>query len=286
MSAAAALPTISPVISIVTLSFNQARYLEAALESIVGQDYAGLDYIVVDPGSTDGSRAILERWRDRIDTLILDPDNGPADGLNKGFAAARGDIFGYINADDLLQPGALAAVARHLAGRPEVDAILGRGILIDAEGQQRRRMRTSRVSMADFGHGAMTFVQQGHFFRRTAFQRAGGFNRANRTSWDAELLVDMAVAGARMVTVPETLGAFRLYGDTITGSGRLAEAMARDLARIKARALGRPPRRLDRLEGPLRLLVRRLASPAATLDGLRARLAPQNGPQNGPQNDR
>lgn len=272
-----ALPVISPVISIVTLSFNQARYLEEAILSITGQDYPTLDYIVVDPGSTDGSRDIIERHRSRISTVLLDPDKGPADGLNKGFAAARGEIFGYINADDLLLPGALAAVARHFGARPDLDAILGRGVLIDADGRHQRRMRSSRVSMADFGHGAMTFVQQGHFFRRAAFERAGGFNLANRTSWDAELLVDMAVAGARMANVPESLGAFRLYGDTITGSGRLAAAMAIDLARIKAKALGRGPRPLDRLEGPLRLLARRLASPAATLDGLRARLAPQNG---------
>ncbi len=268
-----AAPVISPAITIVTLSFNQAKYLEAAIDSITGQGYPGLDYIVVDPGSSDGSRAILERRRSEIATLLLDPDKGPADGLNKGFTAARGEIFGYINADDLLLPGALAAVARHFAAPPDIDAILGGGILIDGDGRHRRRMRTSRVSMADFGHGAMTFVQQGHFFRRAAFERAGGFNIANRTSWDAELLVEMARSGARMVTVPEALGAFRLYGETITGSGRLAEAMAIDLARIKARALGRPPRALDRLEAPLRLLARRLASPAATLDGLRARFA-------------
>ncbi|MBC7521339.1 MAG: glycosyltransferase [Sandarakinorhabdus sp.] len=266
-------PAQAPRISIVTLSFNQARFLDAAITSITGQGYPNLDYIVVDPGSTDGSRAIIDAHRDRITTVLLDPDKGPADGLNKGFAAATGDIFGYINADDLLLPGALAAVARHFTENPQVDGILGNGILIDDNGDTRRPMKSSRFSLTDLGHGAMTFVQQGHFFRRSAFAASGGFNIANRTCWDGELLVDMALAGARFINVPDQLGAFRLYGDTITGSGRLAEAMKIDTARYQAKALGRPPQPIDRLVAPLRLLARRIADPPATIDGLRARLA-------------
>ena len=79
MSDAAALVRPPPMISIVTISFNQARFLPAAIDSIVGQDYPGLDYIVVDPGSTDGSRDIIAGYGDRIATVLLDPDNGPAD---------------------------------------------------------------------------------------------------------------------------------------------------------------------------------------------------------------
>ncbi len=259
-----------PRISIVTLSFNQARFLDAAIASIVDQGYPNLDYVVVDPGSTDGSRAIIEARRHQITTVLLDPDKGPADGLNNGFAAATGDIFGYINADDLLLPGALATVARHFRENPDVDAILGNGIVIDDKGQTRRQMKSSRFSLPDLGYGAMTFVQQGHFFRRSVFP---GFNIANRTSWDGELLVDMARGGARFRNVPDQLGAFRLYGDTITGSGRLAAQMKIDMARIHAKALGREPTAADRLVAPLRLLARRLADPAGTIDGLRARLA-------------
>ena len=266
-----AAPRIAPRISIVTLSFNQARFLETAFESILGQNYPNLDYIVVDPGSTDGSRDIIDRWRARLTTVLLDPDKGPADGLNNGFAAATGDILGYINADDMMLPGSLAAIARAFE-RPDVDAILGNGILIDAEGHTRRRMQSSHFSLADFGHGAMTFVQQGHYFRKAAYTASGGFNIENRTCWDAELLIDMASAGVPMTNVADQLGAFRLYGETITGSGRLATQMAIDLARVKAKALGRPPRAADRLEARLRLLSRLLANPAATLDGLRARL--------------
>lgn len=263
-----------PRISVVTLSFNQAPFLEAALASLHDQAYAGLEHIVVDPGSTDGSRDILERWRPRLAALLLDPDKGPADGLNKGFAAATGDIFGYINADDLALPGSLDAVARHFMAKPGLGQVLGRGWIIDRQGRRVRASGSSRMSLADFGHGAMTYLQQAHYFSRAAFEAAGGFNPDNRTCWDAELLVDMTRAGASSLNVPDRLGAFRLYGDTITGSGRMAERMARDLARIREKALGRAPRPLDRLEAPLRLVARRLRDPGATLAGLAARLKP------------
>lgn len=263
---------IRPVISIVTISFNQARFLAAAIESIIGQGYDNLDYIVVDPGSTDGSRTIIERYRDRIATVILDPDAGPADGLNAGFAAARGEIFGYINADDLLLPGALDTVARAFAARPGTGIVCGNGVMIDEHGRSVRTMQTSRFSLTAMGHGAMTFVQQGKFFRRSAFERAGGFNTANRSCWDGELLVDMALAGAAVANIPDRLGAFRLYEGTISGSAGLAERMRPDMDRIRAKALGRPPAARDRLLAPAYLLARRLANPAATLAGVAARL--------------
>jgi glycosyltransferase involved in cell wall biosynthesis len=260
-----------PRITIVTISFNQAKYLGEAIASVLDQGYPNLDYIVVDPGSTDGSRDVIINYTDQL-TALLSPDDGPADGLNRGFARATGEIFGYINADDRLLPGALDRIAAHF-GDPATDVILGNGVMLDAAGEVTRPVYSSRFSLSALGHGAMTFVQQGNFFRRTAFMRAGGFNAANRTCWDAELLIDMALANARIVNVPDRLGAFRLYGETITGSGRFAQQMALDNARLSAKALGRPSRPGDRLRRPLHRLWRWIGDPAATLDGVRARLA-------------
>ena len=103
-------------VSIVTISFNQAKYLERAIISVVEQNYSNIEYIVVDPGSTDGSREIIEKYRSKITIVILDPDKGPTDGLNKGFAAATGDIYAYINADDALLPGAVKSVVDFFGG--------------------------------------------------------------------------------------------------------------------------------------------------------------------------
>ncbi len=260
----------APRISIVTISFNQARFLPAAIESVQAQGYPGLEHIVVDPGSTDGSRAIIAGYGDRL-TAILEPDDGPADGLNRGFARATGQVFGYINADDVLLPGALAAVARAFAD-PATDVICGNGTMLDADGRATRPLYSSRFSLPAFAHGAMTFVQQANFFRAAAFARAGGFNAANRTCWDVELLVDLALSGARIVNVRDRIGGFRLYGDSITGSGRFAEQIARDLARINAKALGRAATPADALRRPLHRLWRLATHPAGALAGVRARL--------------
>ena len=86
-------------ITIVTISFNQARFLDQAIKSVLEQDYPLVEYIVVDPGSTDGSREIIEGYRSSIDHIIFDRDEGPADGLNRGFSMAKGQIFGFRYSD-------------------------------------------------------------------------------------------------------------------------------------------------------------------------------------------
>ena len=84
-------------ISVVTISYNQAGYLKQCIDSVLNQDYPDIEYIIVDPGSTDGSREIIESYGDRV-IKIFEPDTGPANGLNKGFHRATGDIFYFIKA--------------------------------------------------------------------------------------------------------------------------------------------------------------------------------------------
>lgn len=220
-------------ISIVTLSFNQADFLEECLLSVRRQECENVEYIVVDPGSTDGSRDILARYADRIDTQVLDPDRGPADGLNKGFSRATGDIFGYINADDRLVPGALAFVQRFFLDHPDEDVLCGAIRIIDRHGRASVRARTSDpFNLAYYAAGICTVGQQATFFRRRAFEKAGGFNSDNRISWDGELLVDMALSGARFATTAKILGDFRIYPTSITGSNKFREQSRVELERI------------------------------------------------------
>lgn len=215
-----------PAISIVTLSYNQGRFLQGCLASVLDQEGARVEYIVVDPGSTDGSRKIIDRHADRIQRILREPDDGPADGLNKGFAGATGGIFGYINADDRLSPGALKFVARYFSDHPEVDVLCGAIRIIDAEGRVSLRRRTAdRFDLRRYAAGVCTIGQQATFFRRTAFSRAGGFNRNNRIAWDGELLVDLALSGARFETTSRVLGDFRIYGDSITGSANYRDRL-------------------------------------------------------------
>ena len=232
-----------PRISIVTISFNQAEFLERAIASVVEQDYPDVEYIVVDPGSNDGSRDIIEQYRDRIAACRLEPDEGPADGLNKGFALTTGEILGYINADDALRPEALLFVASFFEQHPDVDVLAGGIRITDANDRSSLRGRAADLfELRAYAAGVCTVTQQGTFFRRRAFEAAGGFNAANRVCWDGELLVDMALKGMRFARTDRTLADFRLYGANITGSKGYLDKLARERARMneKIQAHGIP----------------------------------------------
>lgn len=206
----------------VTISFNQARFLRDCIESVTCVDRSNLLHVIVDPGSTDGSREIIAEYalQQRFHGTILDPDRGPGDGLNKGFALlADADILGYLNSDDRYESGALDAVLEFFQHHPEVDVLMGSGAIIDGDGRRHLRKRLSTPFTARrFLHGTATNFQQATFFRRASFAASGGFNVENRSCWDTELLVDLLLAGARFHDVRRVLGHFRIYPGTITSA--------------------------------------------------------------------
>ena len=111
-------PSALPLVSIVTPTYNMAKYLTETIESVLAQDYPNIEYIVVDGASTDGSLEILERYQGRL-RYFSEPDRGPADAAAKGFRQARGEIFAWLNADDTYLPGAVlkgVAVSRSASG--------------------------------------------------------------------------------------------------------------------------------------------------------------------------
>ncbi len=232
-------------ISIVTLSFNQGRFLEDALRSVVDQQGVDLDYIVVDPGSGDDSRSIIERYRSRLSATVFERDDGPADGLNNGFARATGDIYGFLNADDILRPGALAEVAQAFERHPDADVISGNGHIVDTDGRSVRRMYSDRFSLWGYLYGGVVLLQQSTFFRAGAFEAAGGFNVDNRTCWDGELWLDMALAGKRFQRASGFWSGFRVYGGSITsgihGDAGHRRAYDQDRRRMFLKARGRLP---------------------------------------------
>jgi len=233
-------------LSVVTISLDQAPFLERALRSVLDQADVEVEYIVVDAGSSDGSREILERYRSRLAALILEPDDGPADGLNKGFALATGDVLGYLNADDAYLPGALGRAAAALEADPSADVVYAHGYLVDAERGLVRRLRSTTFDPRRYVRGGVTVVQQATFVRRSGFEAVGGFNAANRTSWDAELLVDLALSGRRLELVDEYWGVFTIHSRSITGTGSNGAAYRDDSRRLFERVIGRSPSDVDR----------------------------------------
>lgn len=215
-------------ISIVTISFNQAKFLKECIHSVISQrrelETRGvqLEYIVVDPGSTDGSREIIESYGDEI-IKIYENDRGPSDGLNKGFNKASGEIFGYINADDYLLPSTLSQVLEIFKNN-SCDLIYGHGWVVDDNGKKLHRCLSHKFNLKQFALGNVQVMQQSTFFKRTAFEKTNKFNENNSVSWDSELLVDIVLSGAKHMRVNKFFSAFRVYDASISGSGKYLDA--------------------------------------------------------------
>ena len=109
-----------PLVSIITPSFNQAEYIEETINSVLDQDYPNIEYIIIDGASTDGSKEIIEKYKDRINFWVSEPDEGQTDAINKGFSQANGDIFAWLNSDDTYEPQAVTEAVAYLQSHPEV----------------------------------------------------------------------------------------------------------------------------------------------------------------------
>jgi glycosyltransferase involved in cell wall biosynthesis len=259
------------VISIVTISMNQGRFLPAAVNSVLSQRDVDLEYVIVDAGSTDGSREYLATLRDPRVRLVLEPDQGPADGLNKGVRSTTGVVVGYLNADDLYLADALRVADEILLSKPSVDVLYGDGWIIDGEDRVCRHFESTRWGIRQYLYGGVSVLQQSTFFRRDAFDRTGGFNPRNATCWDGELLVDLALAGARFHHVRADWSAFRFHAASISGSRRLEEQYRCDAVCMRERAMGRELGPVDACLRPVFRALKLLRSPGYTIRRLGSR---------------
>ena len=237
-------PVTTPRISVVTVSFNQRAFLAAAIDSVLDQDYENLEYIVVDPGSTDGSRDVIHRYASRIDQAVFEKDHGAAEGLNNGFRHATGELYGFLNADDVLLPGALRAVAA-AACSSDADVLSGHCMMIDARGRAIRKSYSDRFSLKAVANGGCVLMQPSTFFRASLFRDVGGFNVENRVLWDAKLWIDMALHGAKFAVIPALLSGYRLYPGTITASPDGRERYREHQLQAFSRIMGRQPGALN-----------------------------------------
>lgn len=211
-------------ISIVTISYNQGKFIEQTINSVLHQQGVEVEYIVVDAGSTDNSREIIRKYSDRISKIIFEPDKGPADGLNKGFSYATGDILGYLNADDVLLPGSLKEVYDYFQKQNNFDVISGHCFVIDEADNKllkkySNKLTNSIFSTKRFAIGYSVLVQQSTFFKRELFDRVGGFDINFKVMWDAALAADFLNTKARFKVVNKFWSCFRVYPQSISGSG-------------------------------------------------------------------
>ncbi len=234
-------------ISIVTISFNQRKYLKNTIESILNQNYPLLEYIIVDAGSTDGSRELVMEYKSELFKTLFEEDSGQANGLNKGFKYASGEIYGFVNSDDILLPGALHAIEKYFQLYSNAAIIYGDGIKIDQSGNILKNIISDPFEINRFAHGAVTFTQPSVFIKASSFNQVNGFNEFNSTCWDSELIVDIAISGGKIIKINKKLSGFRIHKESITGSSRLLEEYKEDRIRIFEKIMKRKPNLLDGL---------------------------------------
>jgi non-ribosomal peptide synthetase component F/glycosyltransferase involved in cell wall biosynthesis/acyl carrier protein len=227
-----------PTISIVTPSLNQGGFIERTIRSVLDQGYPQLEYVVQDAASTDDTPAVLARHAAALTFWESAADDGQSHALNRGYSRTSGEIMAYLNADDVLLPGALHAVAEFFLQHPEVDVLYGNRLLIDGHDLQIGRWvlppHDDQVLLwADF------VPQETLFWRRRLWDRVGArIDESYDFAMDWELLLRFREAGARFARLPRFLGGFRVH-PAQKSSARINDLGITEMRRLRERSHGR-----------------------------------------------
>jgi glycosyltransferase involved in cell wall biosynthesis len=206
-----------PKINIVTPSFNQGKFLEETIQSILNQNYQNLEYFVVDGGSTDNSVDIIKKYANRINWWVSEPDKGQSDAINKSFQKTKGDWLCWVNSDDILLPRALGKVAETFNLNPSADVITGNVLYINQNNIITRCVKVPKVSWFFYRHSVGSFVAPAVFFKRSLYEKVGGLDIKLHYSMDLDLWHKFRLAGAKIYHIREYLGGFRIHQSSKTG---------------------------------------------------------------------
>lgn len=220
---------INPTVSIITPSFNQAAFLEETMRSVLEQDYPNIEYIIMDGGSKDGSLEIIQKHAGRLAAWESKPDRGQTDAINQGFGKASGEIFAWLNSDDILLPGAVSAAVKALQANPQAGMVYGNALLINAEGKKIGDFPAAQTDLRKLRQGYVHIPQQASFFRADLWKQVGPLDPSFYFAMDYDLWVRLA-GEAPLVYLPgHTWASFRLHGDakTIAADARCWPEMLR-----------------------------------------------------------
>jgi glycosyltransferase involved in cell wall biosynthesis len=201
-----------PKITIVTPSYNQGRYIEETVRSILLQNYPNLEYLIFDAGSTDQTMEILKRYEPWLDYCCSERDRGQAHAVNKGFARATGDLLNWVNSDDVLFPGALQAVAQAARERLSENVIFyGNRIRFDADGRRFDfDLPPKHLTLLHFLIGSH-IPQETAFISRAAYEKLGPLNEERKFALDYDYWARAIVNGTQFRHVGRFLGGMRFH---------------------------------------------------------------------------
>ena len=201
----------TPLVSIITPSYNQAQYLEETIRSVLGQDYQNLEYIIIDGGSNDGSPEIIQRYSDRLAYWVSETDQGQTDAINKGFARASGQILAWINSDDTYLPNAVSEAVEFLGTHPQAGLVYGDANLIDSNGEVIGKFPARQTDYTRLRRGYVHIPQQAAFFRADVWRQVGPLDPSFYFAMDYDLWVRIS-RSAPIYYHPRLWANFRLHG--------------------------------------------------------------------------
>ncbi len=227
-----------PLVSIVIPSYNQARFLEFTIRSVLEQDYPNIEYILVDGGSTDGSVDIIRRYADRFAWWVSEEDKGHADALNKGFSHAKGEILAWLNSDDTYYLGAISDAVASLRAHPEVGMVYGDADLTDENGKVIGRFASRQTDYRKLLRGSVHIPQATTFFRADLWKKVGPLNLSLFFAFDYELWVRLAKI-SKLLYIPRKWATFRLHeeGKSVLNDDRCYPDMLKVYARERGGGL-------------------------------------------------
>ena len=211
-----------PSISVVTPTFNQARFIPQAVESVRDQKYPNLEHLIFDGLSTDDTLAVLERYGDAL-TVVSEADSGQNEAINKGLRRATGDVICWLNSDDYLLPGALQAVGEFFAANPEVTWVTGDGVIVDVDGKPiQGPVRTYKQVLRRFPPSvylglANSIVQPATFWRRSVHESLGYLDESLHYTMDYDWWLRLLSTG-RPGKIDRALCGFRIHDASKSGS--------------------------------------------------------------------
>lgn len=212
-------PDNFPCISVVTPSYNQGKFLEQTIRSVLDQSYPNLEYIIIDGGSTDDSIEIIRKYEDRLDYWISEADHGQSHALNKGFSKATGDIFCWINSDDLLASGSLKRVAESFVQNPDTFWVTGACEIIDGDGVVKNEISVETnlplsLWLTHMKYNRAAILQPSTFWSRHAWQSIGSLREDLHYAFDFEFFYRMRSRFGAPLQLDTCLSKFRLHGDS------------------------------------------------------------------------
>ncbi len=229
-----------PKISVITPSYNQGRFLEECICSVINQNYPKLEYIIIDGGSTDNSLEIIKKYRANLTYWISEPDQGQSEALNKGFRRATGDLVAWLNSDDFYLPEALEHVAKTYQATPPAPFYFGNGLRVDEQGEA-QQIYFPKGSLL-FNREALRFglnyiLQPATFIRADSLKKVGYLSTALHYGLDTDLWLRLSTLG-EPVPIQSQLAASREYASAKSSAGSFARV--EELRQIAQKHTGTP----------------------------------------------